>query len=60
MKLLDALCQLWLMCGVSYVSAHAVCLVAMETFSLFFSSAEVWRDAAEAGDVISKLWTSLV
>lgn len=59
MKLLDSVPQSWRTC-VSYLCAHTVCLVAMETFLLLFSSAEVWRDAVEAGDIISKLRTSHV
>lgn len=54
--------RVWSHRGVLYlcVCVRAVCFVAMETFSVLFFSAEVWGDATEASDVISKLWTSHV
>lgn len=47
----STVCVEWHVCV--RVCANCVCFVAMETFSPLFSSAEVWGDATEAGDVIS-------
>lgn len=37
-----------------------MCALSLWKHSLLFFSAEIWGDATEAGDVISKLWTSNV
>lgn len=44
--------------GLGCCRVWAVSLVAMVTFPALSFSAEVRGDAAEAGDVVSQLWTS--